>query len=406
MVLITHPGEKSELTTLRREQLKKIARQANNHFSKIDIRVVESEKLKYLDLPSTGWVFLLKPGEIPLSNIVESAVIGFQCYHAIWGGVLVQNDETNNLEHLEGTTFGCTDLPKLIFRNPEKWLSCSFFIRADKAQLAAENSLLDPEFHLNLWHRQRCIKLGVSFVIQNGTPNYQRQWENVLRYFRSTSIVKKFNFDNQNLSFRIAYWNPYMESKLVSGHIFEDTQLLALKNIISPGATIVDVGANIGQHTIFFAKNLRAKKVIPIEPNPDFSNIIKENILLNTVNNVDISFLGCGVGEKHEKCRIVESDTSPQDTTVEYYENGTIPVYPLDDLVEEVIHLIKIDVDEHELKVLFGMKNILKSIRPIIAIEVVHPNLVEFLKLMTKFNYRIDHLFSNPQYTDIVAIPR
>ena len=91
---------------------------------------------------------------------------------------------------------------------------------------------------------------------------------------------------------------------------------------------------------------------------------------------------------------------------MEYDENGNIPVYPLDDLIEEVIHLIKIDVDEHEMKVLFGMKNILKSIRPILAIEVLHPNLTEFLKMMEEFNYRIDHLFSNPQYTDIVAIPR
>ena len=406
MVIITHHGEKSELTTLRQEQIKRIATQAKNRFSKIDIQVVESEKINNLNLPSTGWIFFLKPGEIPLPNIIESAAVGFECYHAIWGGVLVQNDTTNILEHLEGTRFGCTDLPKLIFRNPEKWLNCSFFIRADKAQLATGNDLLDPKFYLEMWRHQQCIKLGVSFVIQNGVLNYQEQWENILKYVRSTSIIKQFDFDNQNLTFRIAYWNPYIESKLVSGHVFEDSQLLALKNIINPGATIVDVGANIGQHTIFFAKNLGAKKVIPIEPNPDFSNIIRENILLNQADNIDISFLGYGVGEKHEKCSIVESFANPQDTTVEYDENGNIPVYPLDDLIEEVIHLIKIDVDEHEMKVLFGMKNILKSIRPILAIEVLHPNLTEFLKMMEEFNYRIDHLFSNPQYTDIVAIPR
>jgi FkbM family methyltransferase len=193
---------------------------------------------------------------------------------------------------------------------------------------------------------------------------------------------------------------------LVSGHVFEDTQLLALKKIISPGATVVDVGANIGQHTIFFAKNLKAKKVIPIEPNPSFAEIIRENVALNDVVNVDFSLLGYGVGEKEGKCRIVESDISPQDDVVEYDQLGEIPISPLDRLIKEDVHLIKIDVDESELEVLRGMEKILETMRPTLAIEVVHQNLSIFLRIMESFDYRIDHLFSNPQYSDIVAVPR
>ncbi|MEE3000620.1 MAG: FkbM family methyltransferase [Pseudomonadota bacterium] len=405
LILITSSGEPRELTSIRNEQLEKLAIKAKSHFSKIKIINTKIEELTQLDLPITGWVFYLMPGEIPLPNLVDMAAVGLQNYEAIWGGVLIQNEETNVLEHREGTMFGCTDLPKLIFRNPEKWLASSFFIRADKIHLAPENFFLKLNFQLEMWNNHRCIKLGVPFVIQNNGSDYENQWITILDYFRENLIVKRFKFDDQDLVFRIAYWNPFIESKLVSGQLSEDSQLLALKKIVKPGATIVDIGANIGQHTIFFAKNLMAKKVIPIEPNPDFSNVIKENMALNNTKNIDISFLNYCVGDVAEKCKITGSNSDPQNITLEY-NTGEIPVFPLDDLIEDVVDLIKIDVDEHELKVLRGMTNILGTDRPILVIEVVHQNLVEFLNFMSQFDYKIDRIFSNPQYTDIIAIPR
>lgn len=406
LVLVTTPSEGSELINFRKERLEKIGEQSTDYFSSIETKTVAFNQLDKLALPKRGWIFFLKPWEIPLPNILEAAAVGFDSYDAIWGGVLVQNENTSALEHIEGTMFGCTELPKVMFRDPETWLHSSFYLRAEKANSAQLASEFDIDFYLDIWREGHSIKLGRPFVIQNTNINYKRIRKKIISYFRRTPIVKRFNFDNEELAFRIAYWNPYMESTLVSGHLCEDTQLLALKEFVPHGATIVDVGANIGQHTIFFAKNLRAKKVIPIEPNPDLVNIIKENIALNNVSNVDCTLLGIGVGAEEGQCQVITSEVNPNDTVVEYIQTGEIPVFPLDELVKEDVHLVKIDVDESELQVIRGMEKILEVTRPILVIEVVHKYLSEFLLTMDKFDYRVDQLFPNPQYSDIIALPR
>ena len=94
------------------------------------------------------------------------------------------------------------------------------------------------------------------------------------------------------------------------------------------------------------------------------------------------------------------------ENTIGFDSSEDCAVFPLDELVKEEVHLIKIDVDESEIQVLSGMENLLKYMKPILAIEVVHHNLSQFFDIIDKFGYRIDHLFSNPQYSDIVAMPR
>ena len=121
---------------------------------------------------------------------------------------------------------------------------------------------------------------------------------------------------------------------------------------------------------------------------------------------MDCTLLGIGVGAEEGQCQVITSEVNPNDTVVEYIQTGEIPVFPLDELVKEDVHLVKIDVDESELQVIRGMEKILEVTRPILVIEVVHKYLSEFLLTMDKFDYRVDQLFPNPQYSDIIALPR
>jgi FkbM family methyltransferase len=229
-------------------------------------------------------------------------------------------------------------------------------------------------------------------------------WAEVLRHFRSRPAVERIPVENETLNFRIAYWNPITEHFLVSGYLFETSQLRALRSLVPPGAVIVDVGANIGQHTVYFAKIMKARSVIAIEPNPDFVGVLKENVALNGLTNVDFSHLGTAVGERPGRCRVVVAG-NPQDTIIAHDPEGELPVAPLDSLIADAVDLVKIDVDEQEIAVLNGMTGILSNRRPVLAVEVVHRNLPEFLALMARFDYRVHHLFSNPQYHDIAAVP-
>lgn len=47
---------------------------------------------------------------------------------------------------------------------------------------------------------------------------------------------------------------------------------------------VVDIGANIGNHTVFFANVCKAKKVYSFEPQEKVFEILKKNVEINKFN--------------------------------------------------------------------------------------------------------------------------
>ena len=402
IVVLLDDNELQEMTEMRLIYCRRAAEDHPGPFGPIEI--VEQPLGQPLELsptPDNGWMFLLRPGDVPLPFFLEQPAVALDAYDGIWGSHVGLSNDGTLISPIPETAFGCTTLEKLVFRNPDHWLPGSYFIRSETAFSMQSVELNDL---LALWGDGRCTKLALPFIVSH-EKNTEHDFDRILAYFRNNPVVTKLNVDGEELAFRIAYWNPIIESHLADGGLFEAAQLRAIRKHLAPGATIVDVGVNIG-HLVYFARIAKAGRVIPIEPNPDFIDVLKENIALNELDNVDISALGIGVGATVGKCRITAPDDNPQNLTVDYDSNGEIPVMPLDDVVTGPIDLIKIDVDESEIDVLGGMTRILSEVRPILATEVVHSNLDAFLEILDRFDYKVDHLFPNPQYNDIVAVPK
>jgi FkbM family methyltransferase len=403
-VIATDPGESHDLLAFRTEWLTETLGQHAGPFGPVEIRTVPRSDLGALTLPSEGWIFVLMPGDVPIHAIFEHVAVALDGYDAVWGAALYQKPGAGSLTPIAETALGCSTLDKLLFRSPEFWLTRSFFIRASAARDVHAAAWHTTDALLDQWRAGSATKLALPFVVCTEVRRDQQAWADVLDYVRRRPLIEQVSVDGTTLAFRIAYWNPYLESFLVSGRLFEDSQLFALKRLIPPGATIVDVGANIGQHTIFFAKIMKARCVVALEPNPEFAAVLRENVALNELDNVDLSRLGMAVGARRGHARVAPSD-NPQDTLIVPDDAGPLPVVPLDALVTGPIDLVKIDVDEQEIAVLEGMGDILRTRRPVLAIEVVHRNLADTLGLLSRFDYRVDHVFSNPQYHDIVAVP-
>jgi FkbM family methyltransferase len=60
--------------------------------------------------------------------------------------------------------------------------------------------------------------------------------------------------------------------------------------------SVLDVGANIGNHTVFFEKILGASKVIPIEPVSRAIDLLRLNVSLNRLMRTDLCYLGVAFG--------------------------------------------------------------------------------------------------------------
>jgi FkbM family methyltransferase len=66
---------------------------------------------------------------------------------------------------------------------------------------------------------------------------------------------------------------------------------------------VLDIGTNIGNHTLYFANECMAKKIISFEPAQDTFAMLQENIKINHLENV-VTLINKGVGEKSTRARI------------------------------------------------------------------------------------------------------
>lgn len=165
--------------------------------------------------------------------------------------------------------------------------------------------------------------------------------------------------------------DPSMPSMLLEniGEIENLMQFIA-------GGTVLDVGANVGSHTINFAK--RAGWVYAFEPHPVTFNNLCANLLLHEASNV--TPLNMALGSYNGETLIGEYDIRE-----EHYSMGSFvgygslktPMRTIDSLVYSQLSFIKIDTEGHEFEVLKGANVTLQRESPIVFVEVHRTDLIE-----------------------------
>lgn len=76
--------------------------------------------------------------------------------------------------------------------------------------------------------------------------------------------------------------HEYIDSALYFRGCFEPTTTAAIKRLCRPGMTILDIGANVGAHTLRFAKLVGERgRVVAFEPMPWPRARLQRNLELN-----------------------------------------------------------------------------------------------------------------------------
>lgn len=133
-------------------------------------------------------------------------------------------------------------------------------------------------------------------------------------------------------------------------------------DMLHSGELFVDVGANIGSYSILAAT--KGARVIAIEPVPSTFKVLKQNVLLNELDD-QIEVMNIGLGSKEENLKF----STEQGTTnhVLNKEENTkqsvkILVRSLDDVLDgRIPKIIKIDVEGFETKVIEGARKTLAN---------------------------------------------
>ena len=141
---------------------------------------------------------------------------------------------------------------------------------------------------------------------------------------------------------------------------------------LKPGSVIIDAGACVGNHTIWFASQIPGAKVIAFEPMKSTFSVLSSNIELNNLTNVELrnEALGdaCGCG----RLRAFETDRKNIGGTCfeRCHEETDYKVVTIDSLALDKLDFIKIDVEGMQLPLLQGAVNTIDKLHPSILIEL------------------------------------
>lgn len=139
---------------------------------------------------------------------------------------------------------------------------------------------------------------------------------------------------------------------------------------------MVDVGAYIGNHTVFFGKVCKARKVWAIEPNRTAFHVLQRNLRLNDLEKT-VCPLNLALGKTGGHGQLIATaENDGGSSIIGQNDQGDIDIVALDSLItsENQVHLIKIDVEGMELEVLQGADQLLRKYHPILYIEAQRPS--------------------------------
>lgn len=150
-----------------------------------------------------------------------------------------------------------------------------------------------------------------------------------------------------------------------------------------PGAVFLDIGANVGQHSLFMARH--AALVHAFEPWPEVRARLERNLAANAITNVAVH--PCGLGDSGGD-RQFYAPASANLGTGSFVPDvnlncatGTLPVMRGDEAMAEFcverVDLIKIDTEGFEVKVLAGLAGTLSRHRPLVVCELSDTTLAE-----------------------------
>jgi FkbM family methyltransferase len=193
------------------------------------------------------------------------------------------------------------------------------------------------------------------------------------------------------------------------GRFYEVEELAIIAEFFPAGGVFVDIGTNVGNHTIFVCRYLSPSQVIAFEPNPPAIEILRINLALNGLTGmVDLSHLGIGLSHAPARANAVMRDGNLGATRMHAtQEPDGLPLMRGDDLLANArVDFIKLDVEGMEINVLRGLEKTIKLCRPRIFVEVDDRNIDPFKTWMTRHAYSVAQAHRrNPRNENFMIVP-
>ena len=159
---------------------------------------------------------------------------------------------------------------------------------------------------------------------------------------------------------------------------FSEGEVEVFRQLVRPGMVVLDIGANIGAHTLFFARAVGASGVVhAFEPQRIVYQALAANVALNSLTNVHCH--QAILGERQGTLLVPPIDYTQANNFGGLELGGwstgePVQVVRLDDLGIERCDFMKLDVEGMELDVLRGARALLRRCGPLLYVENDRPD--------------------------------
>jgi FkbM family methyltransferase len=167
-----------------------------------------------------------------------------------------------------------------------------------------------------------------------------------------------------------------------------------LRQVIRPGMTVVEVGANMGTHSVDMARACAPGAFYAFEPQPRIFQVLCANLALNDIGNAFAYPEGCGETEGVAVVPLIDYGKEGNFGGMSLLPDGSrgvkVRVRPLDALELPSCGLIKIDVEGFEPQVLRGARQTVARCRPVLYVENDRAaQQQEVISLVAEMGYRL-----------------
>jgi FkbM family methyltransferase len=180
-------------------------------------------------------------------------------------------------------------------------------------------------------------------------------------------------------------------------------ELVLLQNVCHDNAVLFDVGANVGYFTTLMGRLNHGSRIFSFEPSPTTCEILRRNIELNGLSNVQVEALafsdadGCCQFSDDARSSatnhlVVNSPGEESSQNVTWVQTMSLDSFTMKMNID-VIDFLKIDVEGAEVLLIRGAKRLLRERRVRVAlIELCPGNL-------RRMNFTLEDLFQEVEST-------
>lgn len=188
--------------------------------------------------------------------------------------------------------------------------------------------------------------------------------------------------------------------------LFIDKSYTLITNKENP--FIIDCGSHIGLSMLYFKQQYPKSKLLCFEPDPNHIQCIQQNIMANSIENVELVAKAVSDGERSAKWYRFDSswgntinDIWNQSAT-ENQQSSFVETTKLSTFINEPVDFLKLDIEGEETRVINEIKNKLHFIKNIelefhsTPLTTSYNNLEKMTRLLSYAGFSIQISVKNP----------